>query len=243
MKTLTDICYSAAPHSRSYLDIYLPDDTPHAVFIYFHGGGIEAGSKGFANTDFFLQNRIAVVCPNYRLYPTAKYPEFIEDAAEAAAWVKNNPQFFDGCSNIFIGGSSAGGYLSMMLYFAKDYLGKCGLSSQDFSGFVLDAGQPTTHYNVLRERGQDTRQVVVDEAAPLYHITDYAGEPPVLIFVAENDIPNRFEQTILLRSTMKQFGYPEDHISYHFMPGCNHCSYVGSQEFADAILAFFHTTL
>lgn len=131
----------------------------------------------------------------------------------------------------------------MMLYFDKHYLGKHNLSSKDFSGFVLDAGQPTTHYNVLRERGLDTRRVIVDEAAPLYHITDYVGEPPVLIFVAENDIPNRLEQTVLLRSTMKDFGYPEDHITYCFMPGYKHCSYIGSEEYADTILAFFNTVL
>lgn len=241
MKTLTDICYSAVPHDRSYLDIYLPDSKINAIFLYFHGGGIEHGSKGLKNKEAFLEKGIAVVCPNYRLYPNAKFPEFIEDAAEAAAWVKNNPQHFDGCGNIFIGGSSAGGYLSLMLYFDKSYLGKHGLSCSDFSGFIPDAGQPTTHYNVLRERGIDTRRIVVDEAAPLYHITDYAGEPPVLIFVAEHDIPNRFEQTILLRSTMREFGYPAEQIHYQFMPSCTHCSYTGSQEFVDAVLAFIDT--
>ena len=36
----------------------------------------------------------AAVCPNYRLYPNARFPDFLWDAAEACAWVKNNLQQF-----------------------------------------------------------------------------------------------------------------------------------------------------
>ena len=238
MKKLADICYSQNPHDRSYLDIYLPDGDIRAVLVYFHGGGLEHGSKGFGATQAMIDKGVAVVCPNYRLYPNAQYPEFIENAAEACAWVKANPQQFDGCETIFIGGSSAGGYLSLMLYLDRSYLGKYGLSCKDFAGFIPDAGQPTTHYNVLRERGLKTNRVIIDEAAPIYHIDSYDSEPPMLLFVAENDIPNRFEQTILLRSTLKEFGYPDEIVGYQYMPGYKHCGYICTPEYASAILTF-----
>lgn len=60
----------------------------------------------------------------------------------------------------------------------------------------------------------------------------------MLIFVAENDIPNRFEQTILLRSTLKEFGYPDEIVGYQYMPGYKHCGYICTSEYASAILKF-----
>lgn len=238
MKTMLDICYAQAPHSRSYLDIYLPEDTPRGVLVYFHGGGIEAGSKSFSRVDTLTQQGIAVVCPNYRLYPNAAFPEFLEDAAEAAAWVKSHSELFSGCNNLYIGGSSAGGYISMMLYFDPRYLGKHGLSCKDFAGFVLDAGQPTTHFNVLRERGLDTRRVICDEAAPLFHVAEYDGQPKMQIFVAEHDMENRLPQTQLLLSTLRHFHYPEELVEYHYMEGYKHCGYTKTEAFANMVADF-----
>jgi acetyl esterase/lipase len=35
----------------------------------------------------FQKKGIAVVAANYRMYPDAKFPEFIRDCASAVAWV------------------------------------------------------------------------------------------------------------------------------------------------------------
>jgi len=231
---------------RNVLDIFLPDGEVKGVYIYIHGGGINSGNKECISDEQvnrLTAGGIAVVCPNYRLYPDAKYPEFIEDVAAVAAWVKNHPEEVKGCQKVIIGGSSAGGYLSMMLYFDDRYLGKYGLSCRDFAGFVLDAGQPTAHFNVLRERGLDTRRVIVDESAPLYHIEEYAGQPPMLIFVADNDMENRYEQTVLLLSTLKHFHYPQEIITYIYKENCTHCCYLADEEYADEVYAFIAKTL
>lgn len=232
MTVKTDICYSQTPHARSYLDICLPDGPVEGIFIHYHGGGLVSGKKYVTNSpwkEHLAEQGIAVVCPNYRLYPNAKYPEFIEDAAETAAWVYNHPEEFGGCRRIFVGGTSAGGYLAMMLYFDDHYLGKYGLSCRDFTGFVFDAGQPTTHFKVLAERGLNEKRVIIDEAAPIYHIDTYSGQPKMLIFVADNDISNRYEQTQLLRSTLRDFEYPAELISYHLFENCRHTSYLKTQ--------------
>ena len=230
---------------RNYLDIFLPEQEVKGVYIYIHGGGITSGDKeciSDAQVNRLTSGGIAVVCPSYRLYPNAKYPEFIEDVAAVAAWVKNHPEEVKGCSDVFIGGSSAGGYLSMMLYFDNTYLGKYGLSCKDFAGFVFDAGQPTTHFNVVGERGLDTRRVIVDEAAPLFHIKEYSGEPPMQIFVADNDMENRYEQTILLLSTLKHFHYPQDIITYVCKENCTHCCYLADDEYAEEVYGFIAKT-
>lgn len=108
------------------LDIYLPDNEVKAIIIYFHGGGLEAGDKKDAAVfaDYLADRGIALISPNYRMYPGAKYPEFIEDAALAVKWAFDHMPDYTPCRKFFIGGSSAGGYLSMMLCFDRQYLGE-----------------------------------------------------------------------------------------------------------------------
>jgi len=108
-------------------------------------------------------------------------------------------------------------------------------------GYVHDAGQPTTHFNVLRERGIDSRRVIVDEAAPLFHIGKAAGYPPMMFIVSDNDMKNRYEQTQLVLSTLKHFGYDESKIHYRLMHG-THCHYSNSEELGKIICDFVKVT-
>ena len=234
MRKIENINYSsiALPESNDsrahLLDVYLPDCEGFTTVIYFHGGGIINGDK--ADQDYlgnwFANNGIAFVTANYRMYPQAKYPEFIEDAAEATAWVMKNISGYGGSGRVFVGGSSAGGYLSMMLCFDKHYLQKHGILPEDVAGYIHDAGQPTTHFNVLRERGIDHRRVIIDEAAPLFHIGCSSEYAPMMIIVADNDMKNRYEQTMLTLSTLRHFGYDTSKIELKVMKNCTHTSYV-----------------
>lgn len=227
MKSITDILYSE--EANQYLDVHLPECDRFPVFLYFHGGGIESGDKVAKRYDAFIKHLtdkgIAVVSANYRMYPTAKYPEFIEDAACATAWVFANMRNYGEVTGIYVGGSSAGGYLSQMLCFDKKYLAKYDITPMDITGFIHDAGQPTAHFNVLRERGIDSRRVIVDESAPLYHIGVDEKYPPMLIIVSDNDMQNRYEQTMLVMSTLKHFGLDEN-VKLQVMHS-THCGYVG----------------
>ncbi|MBE6935782.1 MAG: alpha/beta hydrolase [Ruminococcaceae bacterium] len=226
MKSILNLSYGA--DAAQVLDIHLPECAAFPVFLYFHGGGLEFGDKSevSAMIDYLTAHGICVVSANYRMYPTAKYPEFIQDAAAAAAWVKAQIGGYGKCEGIFIGGSSAGGYLSQMLCFDGSYLAAHGLSAMDFAGFIHDAGQPTAHYNVLRERGIDSRRVIVDDTAPLFHVGRDAQYPPMLIIVSDGDLENRYEQTILLQSTLRHFGHG-DQVTLQVMHG-GHCAYVGA---------------
>lgn len=225
MKSIFDLCYSEV--ANQCLDIHLPDSAQACpLFIYFHGGGLEAGDKKDQEPIFryLTDHGIAVVSANYRLYPTAHYPDFLCDAAQAVAWALEHIKEYADVTKIYVGGSSAGGYISQMLCFDKQWLGQVGLSPLQMDGFVLDAGQPTCHYNVLRERGLNQLRVVVDEAAPLYHIGTDEKYAPMLIIVSDNDMENRYEQTMLLISALKHFGHV-DNVEYKVMHG-THCAYV-----------------
>lgn len=228
MKTVFDVCYNEK--TKQYLDIYLPDSDGFSVLLYFHGGGLEAGDKSNQKVlfDYMISQGIAVVSANYRMYPNAKYPDFLIDASDATAWVFKNIGNYGKIKGIYVGGSSAGGYISQMLCFDERWLLKHGIKATDISGFVLDAGQPTCHYNVLREKGLDTRRVIIDDTAPLYHIDAEKQYPPMLIIVSDNDMKNRYEQTMLLISTLEHFGHSEK-IELKVMNG-KHCAYVNAKD-------------
>ena len=55
--------------------------------IWFHGGGLTDGNKYIPEG---LKKEITSAAVNYRLYPKVKSPMFIDDEAEAVAWVFQN---------------------------------------------------------------------------------------------------------------------------------------------------------
>lgn len=107
---------------RHKLDIYRAE-TPKAgapVLVFIHGGGWDSGSKDiykFLAEGFTLEG-YDVVVPNYRLYPEARYPDFLEDSAKAVAFTARQ---FEGRPLVLMG-HSAGAYNVLMLGLNGDYL-------------------------------------------------------------------------------------------------------------------------
>ena len=114
----------------------------------------------------------------------------------------------------------------MMLCFDRQYLASVGLDNTAISGYFHDAGQPTTHFNVLRERGLNTRFCIIDEAAPIYHVGRSERYVPQLFFIAEQDMVCRYEQTLLLLKPLESLGYDMSTVKLEYMEGYKHCQYV-----------------
>jgi dipeptidyl aminopeptidase/acylaminoacyl peptidase len=230
MKEYKDIYYTKEESSARMLDIYTPDGDGFTTFLYFHGGGLEHGTKRGSGTpiiaDYLCAKGIAVVSAEYRMYPDAAYPDFINDAADALKWVLDNIGKYGGGDNVIVGGSSAGAYLSMMLCFDTSYLKDRGISPDRIGGYLHNAGQPTTHYNILRERGLDTRRSIIDEAAPLFHVGLEKEYPRMLFIVSDDDMKCRYEQTRLIVATMAHFGCDTGGVEFLLLEGkhCAHCS-------------------
>jgi len=224
VKRINDITYDEKNGLK--LDIYLPDKDLFDVFLYFHGGGFERGTKLNAETfaPDLADQGIATVSIDYRMYPDAHFPDFIEDCANATGWVVTNINSYGKAKRIFLGGSSAGGYASMLLCFDKRYLQTAGVDASAIDGYIHDAGQPTSHFNVLKEKGIDSRRIIVDETAPMYFVGMEDEYPPMMFIVSDNDIENRLEQTALMMSTMKHFGYDMSKVHYKLM-NSTHCAY------------------
>ena len=108
-------------------------------------------------------------------------------------------------------GQSAGAFLTLMLCLNKNYLLELGIDNDEIIGWISDAGQPTTHFNILKyERGLNPLLQRIDEAAPLYFVDQNTNFSHLLLMTYEQDLPNRLEQNKLLYSTIKSFNEKAD---------------------------------
>ncbi len=207
---------------RCRLDLYYPvgkDD--YAVLVWFHGGGLEGGSKevpeGLKNGGF------AVAAANYRLFGKgAKCPDYTNDAAEAVAWVVKNIDKYGGDpSKIFIGGHSAGGYLTLMLALDKSYLAAYGYDADKIVKAYPVSGQTLTHYTIRKERGLPFDTPLIDNMAPCNHVRKEGA--PLVLFTGQRDLEMmaRYEENALLEAVLKALGHPVELFEYQ---GKNHGS-------------------
>lgn len=216
-KTTKDVLYynEAVAQSDPYiaerclLDIFYPTNLDgFATVVWFHGGGLKAGNKSIPAR---LQNQgVAVVAVNYRLYPKAKAPSYLEDTAAAVAWALNNIESFGGDpKKVFVSGSSAGGYLTAMVGLDKRWLAAHDLDPDQIAGLIPLAGQMLTHFTVREERGIDRTTMVIDELAPLSHLRPDA--PPILLVSGdrEKEMLGRYEENAFMYRMLKVVGHPD----------------------------------
>lgn len=220
MRVVEDVRYGSG--EKDFLDIYYPDAEEYDVLVWIHGGGLESGTrKDACFAEDLMTEELAVVSVEYRMYPEAVFPEFITDCARAVKYVQEHIMTEAGAKRVFISGQSAGAYITMMLALDKHYLADAGVCREEIAGFISDSAQVTTHFNVLRERGLDTRLERIDEAAPLYFVSENSFTGNLLLIYYTNDMPCRPEQNHLLYKSMKRL-CPEQNIEIVELPG-PHC--------------------
>lgn len=194
-------------NERCVLDVYYPKNKKaYATVVWFHGGGLTGGSKELPAA--LKEKGICIVGVNYRLYPKAKVPEYIEDAAAAVSWVFHNITALGGDSSlIFVSGHSAGGYLTAMIGLDKSWLNKYNIDANRIAGLIPFSGQMITHFTVRQERGISDKQPVVDNLAPLYYVRPDA--PPLLLITGDRELEllGRYEENAYMMRMMKVSGH------------------------------------
>jgi len=218
--TLTNLIYktggalTAYEQQRCVLDVYAPKNQPgFATLVWFHGGGLTMGNKDQVDRDVdtpaiarsLVRGGVAVVVPNYRLSPQAKFPAYVEDAAAAVAWTRAHIAELGGATNrLFIGGHSAGGYLALLLGLDAHYLQDLGVAPAAIAGVIPVSGQVMTHYTVRAERGLGKFTVTADTAAPVYFVRK--NTPPMLVLYADHDMAARAEENAFLVALLRGAG-------------------------------------
>lgn len=135
-----DIRYGPAP--RQSLDVYVPSEA-HArrrpVVVFWYGGKWIKGAKEwyrFVGASLADAGYVAVL-PDYRLYPQARFPEFIEDGAQALKWTREHAAELGGDPDaIFLMGHSAGAHLAATLALDQRYLRAVGGTAKWIRGWI-----------------------------------------------------------------------------------------------------------
>ena len=144
MHVQRNLAFGTSP--RQMLDIYRPV-TPVAgalpVVMFFYGGSWDSGSK---QDYLFVAEALTslgylVVIPDYRVYPEVKFPQLMQDPAQAVYWVKQHIASMQGDPDrVFLMGHSAGAHLAMMLSLNPAYLSQVGLTPKAIAGTIGLAG-------------------------------------------------------------------------------------------------------
>ncbi len=226
-RRISDVPFGEDPRQR--LDLYLPAapaaDAPVAIFFY--GGRWNTGAK---ETYRFIGAALAargaiVVIPDYRLYPQTRFPAFLEDAAQAARWTRDNAQRYGGdLSRLFVIGHSAGGHIASMLAFDKRWLAAVGLApARDFAGVVGLAGAYDFAIDSDLLRGVFGAPANAAATQPLRYVTRDA--PPLLLLTGEADETVKPRNTRALAQAVSDAGGEARAIYY---PGVAHREIIGA---------------
>lgn len=124
------------------LDVYRPTVAQAGgapVVVFFYGGSWQRGSR----TQYrfvgqrLAENGILAIVADYRTWPQAGFPDFIDDAALAVQWSFDNALAWGGDpARVFVAGHSAGAQLAALVAIDKRYLGKYGLEPRRLAGSI-----------------------------------------------------------------------------------------------------------
>lgn len=131
-----------APELGLALDIYRPAAGPVAgapVVVFFYGGSWQRGARSqyrFVGTRL-AENGILAIVADYRTWPQAGFPEFIDDAARAVHWTFEHAQRWGGDpARVFVAGHSAGAQLAALVATDASYLSRYGLAPDRLAGAI-----------------------------------------------------------------------------------------------------------
>jgi len=208
------------------LDLRYTDGvTGFPTVVWFHGGGLVNGHRHFVT---FSDKTIAVVAVEYRLMSetnAVRGTECVTDAAAAVAWTLDHIAEYGGDpKKVFVSGSSAGGYLTMMIGMDPRWLAKFGHKTSELAGLAPNSGQATSHFNVKKFNG-DTRnrwQPLIDEWAPLYYCENWQDVAPIAIICGEApwEMKGRAAENRLLAETLRAMGHKK--VWYVSLPYASH---------------------
>jgi acetyl esterase/lipase len=142
-----DLAYG--DRDRQRLDVYRPravrQGAPVVVFLY--GGRWQDGRKDEYRllADALTRRGMVAVIPEYRLYPAVQFPAWVQDAALAVRWARENVARYGGDpDNLVVVGHSAGGHTAALLALDERWLREAGVPAGAVRGYAALAGPVDT---------------------------------------------------------------------------------------------------
>jgi len=131
LKSARGLAFGPRPHQK--LDVYAPRHTPGQaavpVAIFFFGGSWDTGRRqdyNWVGQALAAKGFLALV-PDYGLYPTTRYPDFLNDGALAVRWAEQHAaEYGADPTRIVLVGHSAGAYNAAMIALDPRYLASAG---------------------------------------------------------------------------------------------------------------------
>lgn len=219
-RVVRDLAYG--PYPRQKLDFYVPNGLkePAPVILFFYGGSWQSGDKSWyrAFGEAFTSKGIVVAIADYRLYPEALYPAFIEDSALALRFVRKHvPEHGGDPARLFLAGHSAGAYNAMMIVCDPHYLSELGGDSLWVRGLIGISGPydflPLKDDKLIEIFGGDRRA----ETQPITYVA--RTYPPMLLVAGSKDRTVSWKNTKRMAAKLREFGNDVTEIVY---PGIGH---------------------
>lgn len=136
--------FSYGSHRQQALDLYLPTTgSPKVPIVFVYGGAWRTGDK--ADFVFVAQALTSlghpVIIPDYRHFPEVKFPDFINDVADAISFVERQPDLGlpEPFSEYVLMGHSAGAHTAALLATDSGYLNQRGVRAR-LKGLIGMAG-------------------------------------------------------------------------------------------------------
>lgn len=217
-----------APPGKLKLDLYEATapkrDAP--VIVYVHGGGWRSGSRRHHRfvADAFTSAGYTVAIPDYRLYPEATFPAFVEDAAQGVRWIHDHLRDANGGARpLVLMGSSAGAHIAALLHFDRRYLAAAGVPHEAIVRFVGLCGPydflPLTDARYIPVFPPET----LGDSQPITFV-DGTAPPALLIAGAADTVVDPANSERLARRIREAGGSVE----LKLYPGVGHIGVVGA---------------
>ena len=210
---IPSIAYGSQP--RQQLDVYRPTAAAppngYPVAVFFYGGSWNRGERAdYKFVAAALASRgVLTLVADYRLYPQVRYPEFLEDCAQAVAYGLREAAALGGDpKRVFVVGHSAGAYNAAMLALDARWLRAVGHDPSELAGWVGLAGP----YDFLPIVNPDVRPVFFHPDYPrgtqvFEHI---GGQAPRAFLGAArtDDLVDPQRNTVGLATRLQAGGHP-----------------------------------
>jgi arylformamidase len=233
-----DLRYGTLP--KETLDLFVPRATARGTLMYIHGGwwrSLDKSDYAFV-APVFVAAGYAVATINYTLCPEDTIANAVEQCRRALAWLVREGPAHGAPSPLVIGGHSAGGHLTAMM-FTTDWRAR-GLAAAPFIGGASLSGVHELEPLVQFSHNVDFRLDVAEARRMSPVCAQPLTDAPLLLAVGADETSEFVRQTDVLWDAWPR-NHPRHVAGPMHIAGRQHYSVV--LDYTDAASALTRATL